>query len=335
MATYLTPAPRLAGTVVALPRQRERNEDLVGTLGAQVTRDIIRSTGIESRPVARGETVASLGEQAARELLARLDWDPAGVGALIVVTQTPDYPLPATSCLLQQALSLPESVIALDLNLGCAGHVQGLAVLTSLMQTAGIRRALLVCGDITSRMIAPEDRALRPLFGDAVAVTALESDPQARLSFDLGTDGTGAPYLMSPAGGTRQPGPPQLRMDGVQVMAFSLRRVAPSVARSLDAIGMGIQDMDAVVLHQANAMMINTLGRKLGASPAQLVNTVRDYGNTSSCSIPLALCEHLAQAPIASEPLRLLLCGFGVGWSWASAAWVTPAPTVSVVVTSS
>ena len=330
MASYTTPAPRLAGLVVALAGEVEHNADLAGHFGAQAMADIIRSTGIERRPVARTETVAGLGEQACRRLLERLDWAPETIQGIVVVTQTPDYPLPATACLLQQALGLSSSTLALDINLGCSGYVYGLSVLIGLMRSAGLQRALLVCGDMTTRMIADDDRGLHPLFGDAVAATALES-AGARMALDLGTDGSGAPYLISRTGGLKEPGLPRLSMDGVQVMAFSLKRVAPSVAQVLEQAGLAIDQVDAVVFHQANAMMLKNLGRKIGAREDQLVVAVRDFGNTSSASIPLALCDWLnrPETPRPDRPLQVLMSGFGVGWSWATALWTTPQPDVA------
>lgn len=303
--------------------------DLATIFGAQAMADIIRTTGIERRPIAKTETVSELGTLAANRLLDRLGWDRQSVEALVVVTQTPDYPLPATACLMQQALGLSSATLALDINLGCSGYAYGLSVINGLIQTAGLQRALLVCGDITSKMIAYEDRSLHPLFGDAVAVTALET-AASQLTVDLGTDGSGATYLTSPTGGIKSPGKPRLFMDGIQVMAFSLKQVAPSVTRVLQRAGQTISDMDAVVFHQANAMMLSNLGRKIGASPEQLVLAVRDYGNTSSASIPLALCDWLQHpnSPRPTRDLKLLMSGFGVGWSWSTALWSTSRPEV-------
>src|SRR5690606_3094084 len=124
----------------------------------------------------------------------------------------------------------------------------------------------------------------------------------------------GAPYPMYQTGGLVQPGPPELFMDGTQVMAFSLKQIAPSIARALGAAQLNMADIDRVVLHQANALMIRTLGHKIKARDDQMVYAIRDYGNTSSASIPLALCDDLKDNGLTD--LSLLLCGFGVGWSW-------------------
>jgi len=331
MTSFTVSAPRLCGIVTALPPKVVENRDLSDAFGADVMTKIIVTTGIERRPVADSHTVSDLGAVAAAHLLDRLGWAHEDIRLLIVVTQTPDYPLPSTAAVLQAKLALPPDTVAFDVALGCSGYVYGLSVATAMMQAAGIRRALLVTGDMTTRMVSHGNRTLEPLFGDAVAVTALEASEDGHIAFDLGTDGTGAPYLISKTGGLAEPGTPELFMDGTQVMAFSLKQVAPSITRALEASGMAIGDIDRVVLHQANAMMMKTLGHKIKANDGQMVHAIRDYGNTSSASIPLALCDDFSKRPLADD-VRLLLCGFGVGWSWATAVWQTPAPVVHDIV---
>ena len=269
-----------------MPEAVSENSALAEAFGAETMAKIINATGIERRPVSTTHTVSDLGKIAGEAVMARLDWAPESIGLIVVVTQTPDYPLPSTACVLQQKLGLATSTAALDINLGCSGYVYGLSVVTALMRAGGITRALLVAGDITTRMISDSNRSLAPLFGDAVAASALELDDAATLAFDLGSDGSGAPYLISKTGGLAAPGAPELFMEGTQVMAFSLKQVAPSVARALEAAGASIDDMDHVVLHQANAMMIKTLGHKIKARDDQMVFAVRDYGNTSSTPPP-------------------------------------------------
>ena len=330
MTTFSLPAPRLAGLVSALPAHREANADLADRFGAETIAKIIAATGIERRPIAKTETVGELATLGARHLMERLAWAPETVDLVVVVTQTPDHPMPATACLLQNALGLAKQTAAFDLSMGCSGFVYGLSVVASLLAVGAAKRALLVTGDITSRLIGADDRALAPLFGDAVSVTALEAGTGiGRVSFDLGTDGTGAPYLTCHAGGTVEPGPARLFMDGTQVMAFSLKQVRPSIERVMAEAGKAMTDVDHVVLHQANAMMLKTLGQKIGATPEQLIVALKNYGNTSSASIPLALTDCLGNA---EGTKRLLLSGFGVGWSWASAYWETAVPGVCEVV---
>jgi len=331
VTAYSTSGVALRGIVTAMPQAVSENSALGEAFGVETMAKIIAATGIERRPVTTTHTVSDLGQIAAEAVMTRLDWTPESIGLIVVVTQTPDYPLPSTACVLQQKLGLATSTAALDISLGCSGYVYGLSVVTAMMRAAGIRRALLVAGDITTRMISDSNRSLAPLFGDAVAASALELDDAATLAFDLGSDGTGAPYLISRTGGLVEPGKPELFMEGTQVMAFSLKQVAPSVMRALEAAGLGIEAMDHVILHQANAMMIKTLGHKIKARDDQMVFAVKDYGNTSSTSIPLALCDHLTKTPV-SGPQRFLLCGFGVGWSWSTVVWTTDAPGVHDII---
>lgn len=330
MTAWRTQGPVLRGVVTAMPEHVQDNADLAASFGAETMAKIVAATGIERRPVSDAHTVSDLGAAAAERLLADLGWERDSIGLLIVITQTPDYPLPSTACVLQNRLGLSQRTAAFDLGLGCSGYAYGLSVATALMAQGGIGRALLVAGDMTTRMISEDNRTLAPLFGDAVSVTALEAG-DSDIAFDMGSDGSGAPYLISKTGGMAAPGKPELFMDGTQVMAFSLKQVAPSVARALDAAGQVISDIDYVVLHQANALMLKTLGHKIGASDAQMVQAIRDYGNTSSASIPLALCEHFSKTA-AREQVSLLLCGFGVGWSWSTAVWRTPWPRVHAIV---
>ena len=331
MVSFTARAPKLCGIVTALPEAVSENADLAASFGTETMAKIIAATGIERRPVAGRQTVSQLGVAAAEVLLEKLNWARETIGLLIVVTQTPDYPLPSTACVMQNALGLAKEAAAFDLGLGCSGYVYGLSVANAMMQLGGIFRTLLVTGDITTHMISDSNRSLAPLFGDGVAVTALELSEDGSISFDLGSDGSGAPYLISKTGGLAEPGAAELFMDGTQVMAFSLKQVAPSIERALAAAGRAIGDVDHVILHQANAMMIKTLGQKIKAREDQLVYAVRDFGNTSSASIPLAICDHLNKIRPQTD-LSLLLCGFGVGWSWATTVWQTEAPVCHDII---
>lgn len=332
MVTFVTRAPALRGIVTAMPERQEANRDLSALFGEEVVDKIIRATGIETRPVSDGLLISDMAVAAAQDLMEGLGWDKDSIDLLVVVTQTPDYPLPATSYVVHGRLGLPMTTATLDLRLGCSGFVYGLSVISSMMAAGGLKRALLIGGDVINTMIAEDDRALRLLFGDAVAATALEAtDDDHQIGFDLGADGTGAPHLMSEIGGVAKPGDPQLYMDGARVLSFSLRQVAPSVARALEVVGQAAEGMDHVILHQANAMMIQSLAKKIGLRDDQVVEAVKDYGNTGPASIPLAMCD-LFRGRTSPYPVNLLLSGFGVGWSWASAVWRTPLPTYCDIV---
>lgn len=310
------------GLVSCVPTRREGVEELAARFGGDAARRIADATGIRARRLAGpDECVSDMADAAARRLLAALDWPADSIDLLMVVTQTGDHALPGVASLLHHRLGLDRRVAAMDVGLGCSGYVYGLwMVATMLKGCRDGRRALLVVGDATTRMVDPDDRAVAPLFGDAVSVTALEADPAAPpMTFVLGSDGAGAPYLMARGGGLRHPDePPRLFMDGTQVFAFTLREVPANVAATLAAAGIDIGDVDLVVPHQANRQMLDRLGRKIGAAPERMVAAMAEYGNTSSASIPLAITSALAETLSASRR-RLLLSGFGVGWSWGSA----------------
>lgn len=308
------PGVALRGVVAAVPANVEHVADLAATFGEEAARRIAEATGIEARHVAApGQTLLDLARPAAALLLERLGWDASEVDALVVVTQTGERILPAAACVLQNALGMSKRAAAFDLNLGCSGFVYGLWNLASLFQTSEIRRALLIAGDVTSTLCGAGDRNVRPLFGDAVVATALERDPAAGpMCFALGSDGAGAPYLTAPREG-------HLFMDGTQVFALTLREVPGNVLQVLQHAGWTMDDVSHVILHQANAMMLKRLGAKLGIPPERLVIALERFGNTSSASIPLAMVTALAE-PLRASPQNLLLSGFGVGWSWGSAA---------------
>jgi len=316
----------IRGLVSCVPSGSEGVEDLARRFGDDQARRIAQATGIRRRHLAGpGQCTSDLGHAAATRLMRALDWDPETVDALIVVTQTADHPLPAAACLLQDRLGLPRTCAAFDLNLGCSGFVYGLWAaggLVGTLVTPGGRptRALLIAGDTTSRLLDPDDRGVAPLFGDAASACALEADDSAaQMVVHLGTDGAGAPYLCATAGGRRErPGRP-LSMDGTQVFVFTLREVPGAIAATLDAAGWTVGDVDRFVLHQANEMMIRRLGHKIGAPDDRLLVALAERGNTSSASIPLAITDMLGDE-LRAGTRRLLLSGFGVGWSWATAA---------------
>lgn len=309
------------GVVGCVPEGRETVGDLARRFGEDAARKIAAATGIEERRiVAPGQCTSDLAEAAASRLLDGLGWKPGSIDLLVLVTQTHDQTLPGTASLLHRRLGLRKGAAVLDITHGCSGFVYGLWAAAGLLKAAG-RRALLLVGDTTSRLVDPEDRAVAPLFGDGAAAIALELDDAASpMAFDLGSDGAGAPYLAADGGAMRHPDrPPRLFMDGTQVFAFTLREVPGSVRAVLKCAGWTTDMVDHLVLHQANAQMIRHLGQKLGVSADRTVVALREVGNTSSASIPLALAGSLAE-PLASGCRRLLLSGFGVGWSWGSAA---------------
>jgi 3-oxoacyl-[acyl-carrier-protein] synthase-3 len=274
---------------------------------------------------------------AADRLLDDLGWARDSIDALMFVSQTPDYRLPATSCGLQDRLGLSRRCAAFDVGLGCSGHVYGLWIASSLIASGGARRVLLLAGDASTQLCSPLDRSVALLFGDAGTATALEADAGAApMTFVLGTDGTGRDNLIVPAGGFRTPhsqataarvagddgnsrSAEDLFMNGAEIFTFTLREVPPLVHAVLQSAGWTVGDVDAFVFHQANQFMLQHLAKRLKLPQDRFVLAMEEFGNTSSASVPLAMSARLADR-LRADSMRLVLAGFGVGYSWAAVA---------------
>ncbi len=337
MATTRIEHVRLAGLAACVPREIASWERQAETFGRETADKIAATTGIRARRVvAEGVCASDLCERAAEQVLDSLDWPRDSIDALVFVSQTPDYQLPATACVLQTKLGLPNTCAAFDLNLGCSGYAYGLTVAASLIGEHRFRRVLLLVGDTSTTAVAASDQATAGLFGDAGTATALEFDPTAKdIYCQLGTDGSGYDQLIIRAGGARQPTGErrehQLHMDGAEVFAFTLREVPRLVQQTLTAANWKIEEVDRVVMHQANAFLLGHLSKRLKLTADQNIVAVDGYGNTSCASIPLAICDSLA-VDLATKPMRLVLAGFGVGWSWGAVALsTTPLPKPVVV----
>jgi len=298
-----------------------------------------QTIGLRERKVAAaGVTALDLCEDAARRLLASAGLDVASLDAVIFVTQTPDHPQPNNASLLHGRLGLPNGAAAFDLALGCSGWVYGLQQAALLCAHGGAGRVLLCVGDTLSRLTHPGDRSTDPLFGDAGSAALIErTGSAAPWHFELGADGRGASAIIVPQGGARRPHGCEpltvvpdldgnlrhagnLAMQGGEVFNFSLREAPAAVAAVMRQAGYAVESTDGLVLHQANRFVVASVGRKCGfpadKSPADLVER---YGNLSSASIPAALI-HGFGGRLQDAPLRLVLCGFGVGWSWGAVA---------------
>jgi 3-oxoacyl-[acyl-carrier-protein] synthase III len=338
MATCSVCNVRLAGISVAIPEHfRSRAED-EEDFGKEIVAKIQQHSGVTRRPVSlNGLCASDLCFVAAERLLENLNWPRESVDALIFVTQTPDYLLPATSCVLQQRLSLAKRCAAFDVNLGCSGYVYGLWLAGQVLASAGMGRALLLVGDTISRIVSPMDRASAMLFGDAGSATALErTDDASPMLFELGSDGRGRDHLIVPAGSFRRPrtdltqrrtereggavrSDEDLFMDGAEVFSFAIREVTPLIKSVLAQADWPKESLDGLVLHQANEFILQHLAKRLGMPREKVPSTLENYGNTSSASIPLTMVVSLGER-LKANAQRLVLAGFGVGWSWGAVA---------------
>jgi len=331
MSTLHFAHSRIAGLTCTFPRNVVSTTEFAERLKVDSKR-VIAMTGIESRHIAPSHLCSSdLCADAADRLLDELGWERESIGALVFVTQTPDYVLPATACVLQHRLALPTSCACFDVNMGCSGYVYGLSIASAFVES-GIQRVLLLVGDTSTRLVSEQDRSVAFLFGDSGAATALER-ADSKSTFVLGTDGKGANHLIVRAGQSRQRSTPELcervemeggnvrspqelYMNGAEVMAFTLREVPPLFEHLLAESGVSRETIDAVVLHQANQFLIDNLARKIGVPSARVPSSVRHYGNTSCASIPVTVTACLSDI-LGTSKRRLAMIGFGVGWSWA------------------
>lgn len=349
MAGSFVSGVRIAGLSAAVPDHVRHTDEDAPTFGDESVDRIRRSTGVTRRPVTQANLCTSdLCSAAAERLLSDLQWDRTTVDALIFVSQTPDYFLPASGCYLQERLGLGTACAAFDMNLGCSGYVYGLWVASHLI-AGGQGRVLLLVGDTISRVVSPLDRSTALLFGDAGTATAVErADDKATISFELGTDGRGRDHLIIPAGAFRQQGnadtarrteresgnsrsDEDLFMNGAEIFGFTIRAVPKLVANLFARTGSSIEDIDAVVMHQANQFIIDHLAKRLKVPSDKVPTTLGSYGNTSSASIPLTMIVSLGDR-LKAGAMRLLLLGFGVGWSWGGAELTCGPAVISELV---
>ncbi len=307
---------------------REHPEWPVGKLGAK--------TGINRRHIAVDDECASdLAVRAAQSLFAENDYSPETVDFVLFCTQTPDYLLPTTACLIQERLGIPRSAGALDFNLGCSGYIYGLSLAKGLVETGQARRLLLLTADTYTRLIHPDDRSVRMLFGDGGAATLIEAIPDETPAigpFLFGTDGRGADNLIVPEGVLRQPAgeaPPEaytdargnrrtdrhLYMNGRQIMKFAQEEVPRAVRGLLDKAELEVGDVDGFVFHQAIAAVLKQVRESCALPEARFFQYMENTGNTVSASIPIALKQGLDEGRVRPGE-RLMLVGFGVGYSW-------------------
>jgi 3-oxoacyl-[acyl-carrier-protein] synthase-3 len=321
-----------------LPARVLANEELAALYPDWSADKILAKTGIRERHIAdAGETAADMACAAAENLFAQGRVAREEIDFILLCTQAPDYLLPTSACLLQERLGIARSAGALDFNLGCSGFVYGLSLARGLVESGAARRVLLLTADTYSKYIHPQDRSVRTLFGDAAAATVVGAAPgpeQAIGPFVFGTDGRGAHDLIVEAGGARRPcdaasaverldangnvhSADKLFMDGAEVLSFTLREVPAAIGALLHKAGLVQDDIDYFVLHQANRFMLDTLRKKIGVAPERMPLHLEHVGNTVSSTIPLALIG-MREAGQLVAGKRLMLVGFGVGYSWAA-----------------
>ena len=320
----------------ALPARVLGNEEIAAQFPDWSVAKISAKTGISERHIAaKDEYSSDLAFSACRKLFDTGTCAPADFDFLILCTQSPDYFLPSTACLLQSRLNLPQSCGAFDFNLGCSGYVYGLGVAKGLIETGQARNVLLVTAETYSKFLREDDKTVRTIFGDAATATwvagreAPAGAPADLGPFVYGTDGSGADNLIVKRGGLRSgafnAGPdaqaaaaPLLHMNGPEIFNFTLRVVPGCVKQLLERSGLSLEAVDFFVMHQANRYMLEHLRDKMGIPPSKFMVFMENTGNTVSSTIPIALHEAL-KSGLLKQGQVLLLVGFGVGCSWGGA----------------
>lgn len=297
-----------------------------------------KKTGILRRHVAaKGETAADLAVKAAEKFF-RHGVDRASVDFVLLCTQSPDYILPTTACLIQDRLGLPRSCGALDFNLGCSGYIYGLSLAKGLVETGQAKRVLLLTSETYSKYLHPQDGSVATLFGDAATATLIDAldadnDQYGMYGFSFGTDGSGGNDLVVPVGGSRNPYDStvveevvdkygnfrtnrNLYMNGSAISEFALDVVPSIVENVLKKTFLHRKDVNYFVFHQANKFILDYLQQKCDLHDYPFWNNVSEYANTVSNSVPIALSDILASHSDISLQ-KFMLVGFGVGLSWA------------------
>lgn len=319
MALALTKGAGVVGIVSVVPSFVEDNAVLELVPAAE--RDALVSlTGIRYRRIAPPDLkIGDLFRQAVDRLMDRLEWDKDSVDVLVCVTQSPDRPLPSVSCRLHGEMGWGTHTLCFDINSGCSGFVYGLYTVYSLLAGMGKKnaRAVLCCGDLSSRFTDPTDRAVRPVFSDAASAVGIETGGDAsEISgyFNLETDGSGRDAIRA---GNALDADPFMRMSGIDIFNYSLRHVPRNVNDLLAFAGKGHDVPDLAVFHQANKLINESIRKKLGFAPEKVPYSLYEYGNTASATIPLTLGT--AWTPASAVSGWILVSGFGVGFSMASA----------------
>ncbi len=282
------------------------------------------ATGITARRLSRPEQTASdLAVEAADRLFQTSGTSRTQIDALIVCTQSPDYLIPSTACILQDRLQLPTATMAFDVNMACSGYIYGLSLAHALIRSEQARTVLLINADTYSKFIEKSNRTCRPLFGDAAAATLIEAVGGGDQigPFDFGTDGRGYDKLILKGSGVKGgvPRAPQLNleMDGAAVLMFTMSMVPKTIEALYKKTGFTQADIDLFVFHQASKKVLDNLSRLLSIPEEKMFRSYSEYGNTVSATIPIALKDAVSQGRLRSGH-RVMLAGFGVGLSWGS-----------------
>lgn len=314
-----------------LPNEIVSNEELVAEFPEWTVEKIATKVGVNQRHVAKEEeTATDLAIKAAEKLFEENpDISRESIDFVLLCTQSPDYFLPSSACIIQNKLGIPTTCGAFDFNLGCSGYVYGLVVAKGLIAAGIAKNVLLLTGETYNKYLHPRDKGNRTIFGDAATATIVSTDGFAEIgNFALGTNGAGANNLIVKTGASRNPekigdltfdenGNPHssdyLFMNGAEIFTFTQKNVPLVVKDTLEKNSLEKDDVNMFVFHQANSYMLNFLRKKIKIDQEKFFVNMSEIGNTVSNSIPIALYDAKKDDLLAGP---VLICGFGVGYSW-------------------
>ena len=328
---------RIAGMSACVPATVEDNRTLPIYKDENDALKVIASTGIERHhKVEEGTTASDLTVKAVESLLSDLGWQPADVDCFAYVCTSRDYIAPQTACVLQDRLKLRSDCCVFDLPFGCSGWVYGMSIVASLMSHGTLKRALLVAAETNTRNRNPRDTTVRPLFGDAATVTALEYDPDRSrpMNFMYGVDGSGFEAVWAPYGGMRNPvtaesleekevSPSVYRrgvdmvVNGMDVFGFAIKQPPRSLKELISTFNIDVESVDLLLLHQANKFIDEKIRKAVKMPADKTPYCLEEYGNVTSASIPLTMVSRCREQ-LSGEERHCIACGFGVGLAWAS-----------------
>ncbi|KYH06589.1 3-oxoacyl-ACP synthase [Chryseobacterium cucumeris] len=306
-----------------LPQQVLTNEDLEKQFPEWSSERIQEKVGISQRHISSdSETVLDMAVQSSEKIFE--NYDRNKVDFILFCTQSPEYFLPTTACILQDRLGLRKNIGAIDFNLGCSGFVYGLAFAKGLIAGGIAKSILLVTSETYTKHIHPDDKGNRSIFGDASASAIIEKSEGNDYQFCLGTDGSGAENLMVKKGAFKKDfelnpehefGPENIYMNGPEIFNFTIENIPGLVKETLEVNSMTMDDIDHFVFHQANSFMLNYLRKKTKIPAEKFYIDMEKTGNTVSATIPIAI-KNMMDKGMLKQGDKVLMAGFGVGYSW-------------------
>lgn len=323
---------KIKGISIVIPKNEKNLLDEVNLYDGNQKKinRVINSSGFLKRRVTENETTSDLCFQASLDLIEKLNIKKSDIDALLFLSYTPDYIMPATSYVLHKKLELSQNCICMDIPQACSGYEIGLYQACMLINS-GCKKVLLLVGDSFSKFTDMFNNNTAPVFGDAGSATLIEFDKNAEtMYFNLNSDGNGYDALICENGGFRNPVSKSdfyedgkykynSRMDGGRIFDFTMNNVTPNIQELLDYAGIKIENINEFIFHQANKFILENIARKLNIEPSRIsTKTLTEYGNQCGASIPCTISNTLREK-VSNKNIKCLLSGFGVGLSWASA----------------